>query len=128
MIESMTPSMYIKQDFSAEIAAWVAQGNQITVLGRGESTHNKAFNNATKKTAQDVMRRMMSNSVAQAKAQKENPHLKARFEAKQASLLHYDGMVCNRCKSTKRYVSSNKCLHCVNECNRRYKERKNAKA
>ncbi|KQF82644.1 hypothetical protein APC22_19750 [Acinetobacter pittii] len=59
MIESMTPNMHIKQDFSAEIAAWVEQGNQITVLGRGESTHNKAFNNATKKTAQDVMRRMM---------------------------------------------------------------------
>lgn len=128
MIESMTPSMYIKQDFSAEIAAWVEQGNQIKVLGRGESTHNKAFNNATKKTAQDVMRRMMSNSVAQAKAQKENPHLKARFEAKQAGLLHYDGMACTRCKSTKRYVSSNKCLHCVNECNRRYKERMHAQA
>lgn len=128
MIESMTPSMYIKQDFSAEIAAWVEQGNQIKVLGRGESTHNKAFNNATKKTAQDVMRRMMSNSVAQAKAQKANPHLKARFEAKQAGLLHYDGMACTRCKSTKRYVSSNKCLHCVNECNRRYKERMHAQA
>lgn len=128
MIESMTPNMYIKQDFSEEIAAWVEQGNQITVLGRGESTHNKAFNNATKKTAQDVMRRMMSNSVAQAKAQKENPHLKARFEAKQAGLLHYDGMACTRCKSTKRYVSSNKCLHCVNECNRRYKERMHAQA
>lgn len=123
MIESMTPSMYIKQDFSAEIAAWVEQGNQITVLGRGESTHNKAFNNSTKKTAQDVMRRMMSNSVAQAKAQKANPYLKARVEAKQAGLLHYDGMACTKCKATKRYVSSNKCLHCVNECNRRYKER-----
>lgn len=123
MIESMTPNMYIKQDFSAEIAAWVEQGNQIKVLGRGESTHNKAFNNATKKTAQDAMRRLMSNSVAQAKAQKANPYLKARFEAKQAGLLHYDGMACIKCKSTKRYVSSNKCLHCVNESNRRYKER-----
>jgi hypothetical protein len=128
MIESMTPSMYIKQDFSAEIAAWVEQGNQITVLGRGESTHNKAFNNATKKTAQDVMRRMMSNSVAQAKAQKENPHLKARFEAKKAGLLHYDGKPCGVCKSTKRYVVCNKCVPCMNEKNRRYKERKNAQA
>lgn len=128
MIESMTPSMYIKQDFSAEIAAWVEQGNQITVLGRGESTHNKGFNNRENKTPQDAMRRLMSNSVAQAKAHKENPHLKARVAAKQAGLAHYDGMACIKCKSTKRYVSSNKCLHCVNATNRRYKERMHAQA
>ncbi|MDV7706696.1 hypothetical protein [Acinetobacter pittii] len=127
MIESMTPSMYIKQDFSAEIAAWVEQGNQITVLGRGESTHNKAFNNATKKTAQDAMRRVMANSVAQTRNAKD-PFFQVRMEAKQKGLIHYDGMACTRCKSTKRYVSSNKCLHCVNECNRRYKERMHAQA
>ncbi|MFA3397443.1 hypothetical protein KWE68_03270 [Acinetobacter baumannii] len=122
MIESMTPSMYIKQDFSAEIAAWVEQGNQITVLGRGESTHNKAFNNATKKTAQDAMRRVMANSVAQTRNAKD-PYFQVRLKAKQEGQLYFDGKACIKCKSTKRYVSSNKCLHCVNESNRRYKER-----
>jgi len=123
MIESTTPSIYIKQDFSAEIAAWIEQGNQIKVLGRGESTHNRTFNNATKATPQDAMRRLMSNSVAQAKAHKENPYLKARVEAKQAGLAHYDGKPCGVCKSTKRYVGCNKCVPCMNEKNRRYKER-----
>ncbi|MDQ8869061.1 hypothetical protein RFI05_17600 [Acinetobacter baumannii] len=123
MIESMTPSMYIKQDFSAEIDAWVAQGNQITVLGRGESTHNKAFNNATKKTPQDAMRRVMANSVAQTRKAKEDAYSTARMEAKRAGLAHYDGRPCGVCKSTKRYVGCNKCVPCMNEKNRRYKER-----
>lgn len=122
MIESTTPSIYIKQDFSSEIAEWIEQGNQIKVLGRGDSTHNKAFNNAVK-TPQDAMRRLMSNSVAQAKAHKENPYLKARVEAKQADLAHYDGRPCGVCRSTKRYVGCNKCVPCMNEKNRRYKER-----
>ncbi|HCJ0348604.1 TPA: hypothetical protein NQH15_000300 [Acinetobacter baumannii] len=123
MIESMTPSMYIKQDFSAEIVAWVEQGNQIKVLGRGESTHNKAFNNATKATPQDAMRRLMSNSVAQAKKAKESTFSQARIDAKNAGLAHYDGRPCGVCKSTKRYVGCNKCVPCMNEKNRRYKER-----
>lgn len=122
MIESMTPSMYIKQDFSAEIAAWVEQGNQIKVLGRGESTHNKGFNNATK-SPQDAMRRVMANSVAQTRKAKENSYSTARVEAKQAGLAHYDGRPCGVCKSTKRYVGCNKCVPCMNEKNRRYKER-----
>ncbi|MDN8246545.1 hypothetical protein QZK48_08325 [Acinetobacter baumannii] len=99
MIESMTPSMYIKQDFSAEIAAWVAQGNQITVLGRGESTHNKAFNNATKKTAQDAMRRVMANSVAQTRNAKD-PYFQVRMKAKQEGQLYFDGKACIKCKSS----------------------------
>ncbi|EOQ73505.1 hypothetical protein [Acinetobacter lactucae] len=123
MIESMTPSMYIKQDFSAEIAAWVEQGNQIKVLGRGESTHNKGFNNRENKTLQDAMRRVMANSVAQTRKAKENSYSTARLEAKQAGLAHYDGRPCGVCKSTKRYVGCNKCVPCMNEKNRRYKER-----
>ncbi|WP_417630961.1 hypothetical protein [Acinetobacter baumannii] len=106
MIESMTPSMYIKQDFSAEIAEWVAKGNQITVLGRGESTHNKSFNNREKKTAQDAMRRLMANSVAQMRKAKGNVYSNARLDAKRAGLSHYDGRPCGVCKSTKRYVGS----------------------
>ncbi|RSO57564.1 hypothetical protein EA756_08715 [Acinetobacter lactucae] len=123
MIESMTPSMYIKQDFSAEIAAWVEQGNQIKVLGRGESTHNKGFNNRENKTPQEAMRRVMANSVAQTRKAKENSYSTARVEAKQAGLAHYDGRPCGVCKSTKRYVGCNKCVPCMNEKNRRYKER-----
>ena len=123
MIESMTPSIYIKQDLSAEIAAWLEQGNQIKVLGRGESTHNKAFNNREKKTPQDAMRQVMSNSVAQAKKAKENTFSQARIDAKNAGLAHYDGRPCGVCKSTKRYVGCNKCVPCMNEKNRRYKER-----
>ena len=37
MNESMTPSMYIKPDYSADIEAWLAQGNQVTELSFGHS-------------------------------------------------------------------------------------------
>ncbi|MCE6238359.1 hypothetical protein [Acinetobacter pittii] len=116
MIESMTPSMYIKQDFSAEIAAWVEQGNQITVLGRGESTHNKAFNNREKRTPQDAMRRVMANSVAQTRNAKD-PYFQVRMEAKQKGLIHFDGRVCPKCSMRVRYVSTTKCVTCTRSNN-----------
>ena len=37
MKESMTPSMHIKPDYSADIEAWLAQGNQVTELSFGHS-------------------------------------------------------------------------------------------
>lgn len=123
MIESTTPSIYIKQDLSAEIATWVEQGNQIKVLGRGESTHNKTFNNREKRTPQDAMRQVMANSVAQTRKAKENAYSSARLVAQRAGLAHYDGRPCGVCKSTKRYVGCNKCVPCMNQKNRRYKER-----
>lgn len=52
MNESMTPSMYIKQDYSADIEAWLAQGNQINVINNGASTYNKTLNNKPKMLSQ----------------------------------------------------------------------------
>ena len=111
MNESTTPSMYIKQDYSADIEAWLAQGNQIKLIGRGESTHNKTFNNKTK-NAQSAMRAIMSNSVAIAKAHKDNPFVKARAEARNNGLKRYTGSGCKRCGSTLKYVSTNNCVIC----------------
>lgn len=111
MKESMTPSMYIKPDYSADIEAWLARGNQIKLIGRGESAHNKTFNNKTK-NAQSAMRAIMSNSVAIAQAQKDNPFVKARAEARNNGLKRYTGSECKKCGSTLKYVSTNNCVIC----------------
>ena len=63
MNESMTLSMYIKPDYSADIEAWLAQGNQINVINNGASTYNKALNNKPK-NAQSAMSKVMAKSVA----------------------------------------------------------------
>ena len=111
MNESMTPNMYIKPDYSAQIEEWLAQGNQIKSLDRGASTHNKTFNNKPK-NAQSAMRAIMSNSVAIAKAHKDNPFVKARAEARNNGLKRYTGSECKQCGSTLKYVSTNNCLIC----------------
>lgn len=111
MKESMTPSMYIKPDYSADIEAWLARGNQINVINNGASTYNKTFNNRPK-NAQSAMRAIMSNSVAIAQAQKENPFVKARAEARNNGLKRYTGSECKKCGSTLKYVSTNNCVIC----------------
>ena len=63
MNESMTPSMYIKPDYSADVAAWLEQGNEITVIECGQSDYNKALNNKPK-NAQSAMSKVMAKSVA----------------------------------------------------------------
>lgn len=69
MNESMTPNMYIKSDYSAQIEEWLAQGNQIKSLDRGASTHNMKFNNKPK-NAQSAMKAVMAKSVKSHKAKR----------------------------------------------------------
>ena len=111
MNESLNPNMYIKPDYSADVAAWLEQGNEITVIECGQSAYNKALNNKPK-NAQSAMRAIMSNSVSIAKAQKDNPFVKARAKARNDGLKRYTGSGCKRCGSTLKYVSTNNCVIC----------------
>ena len=63
MKESTTLNMYIKPDYSADIEAWLEQGNEITVIECGQSAYNKALNNKPK-NAQSAMSKVMAKSVA----------------------------------------------------------------
>ena len=63
MNESLNPNMYIKPDYSADVAAWLEQGNEITVIECGQSAYNKALNNKPK-NAQSAMSEVMAKSVA----------------------------------------------------------------
>lgn len=56
------------------------------------------------------------------KRQKGNPLLKTRNEALDKGLPYYTGRECEKCKTTTRYVTCNKCVHCMNEANKRKKE------
>lgn len=113
MNESTSPNMYIKPDYSAQVEQWVAEGNQIKSLANGEGAHSKKFNNRDKsKSPQDAMRRIMSNSIAVDRAQKENPHAKARAEARANGLKRFTGSECKKCGSTQKFVSTNNCVAC----------------
>lgn len=57
------------------------------------------------------------------KRQKSNPLLKTRNEAIEKGLAHYTGRECEKCKTTTRYVTCNKCVHCMAEANKRKKEK-----
>ncbi|MCH7312886.1 hypothetical protein [Acinetobacter sp. ANC 3882] len=113
MNKPISPNMYIKPDYSAQVEQWLAEGNQIKALVHGEGALSKNFNNRDKsKSPQDAMRQVMSNSVAIAKAQKANPFVKARAEARSKGLIHYTGCKCKSCGSTKKFVSTNSCVEC----------------
>ncbi|PSD73950.1 hypothetical protein [Acinetobacter pittii] len=56
------------------------------------------------------------------KRQKGNPLLKTRNEAMDKGLPYYTGRECEKCKTTTRYVTCNKCVHCMAEANKRKKE------
>lgn len=113
MNEVMTPSMYIKTDYSAEIEKWLAKGNRITLLASGEVAHSNKFNNRDKsKSPQDAMRRIMSNSIAIDRAHKDNPYVKARAEARANGLKRYTGSQCKKCGSAQKYVSTSNCVAC----------------
>lgn len=53
MNEPTSPNMYIKPDYSAQVAQWLAEGNQIKSLYSGASTYNKTFNNKPKKVVSE---------------------------------------------------------------------------
>lgn len=113
MNEPTSPNMYIKPDYSLQVAQWLAEGNRIKSLAHGEGTQSQKYNNRDKrKSPQDAMRQVMSNSVAIAKAQKANPFVKARAEARSKGLVHYTGCKCRTCGSSNKFVSTNSCVEC----------------
>lgn len=126
MNEPTSPNMYIKSDYNTQVEQWLAEGNQIKSLANGEGAHSKKFNNREKsKSPQDAMRRIMSNSIAIDRAQKENPHAKARAEARANGLKRYTGSECKKCGSTQKFVSTSNCVACSGRSAAKSMQKKN---
>ncbi|ENX33492.1 hypothetical protein F889_02152 [Acinetobacter colistiniresistens] len=64
MNEQISPNMYIKPDYSAQVAKWLAEGNQIKSLEQGEGMLSKKFNNREVRSPQAAMKEVMAKSVA----------------------------------------------------------------
>jgi hypothetical protein len=108
-----------------ELCEWVSDevGRQVMLAEKADTAPSVLWRiNRTGTCTKALYTRLMKARKEIEKHQKSNPILKTRNEALAKGLSHYQGRMCEKCKTTTRYVTCNKCVHCMAEANKRKKE------
>lgn len=108
-----------------ELCEWVEDevGRQAMLAEKAGTAPSVLWRiNKTQTCTKALYKRLMTARKEIEKRQKGNPLLKTRNEALDKGLPYYTGRECEKCKTTTRYVTCNKCVHCMNEANKRKKE------
>lgn len=113
------------QEEIEEMCEWISDetGRQVMLAEEADTTPSVLWRmKRTSSCTKVLYSRLVKARAAIEKRQKANPLLKTRNEALDKGLPHYQGRECEKCKTTTRYVTCNKCVHCMAEANKRKKE------
>ena len=103
----------LREQLEIDMAEFLACGGTVKEIPKGQSSvSTKGWNGSEKSKAQQTMRQVMSNSISEANARRENPNVIARNKALMNGEKRFCGATCSKCGGVSRYTSTNSCIAC----------------